>query len=178
MVRQNFYLFLRLDSQVSYSTFGPKRSLSEKIKLIICWCTVGQMMPEMHLVMILLSWVRIYSSITAMYKTLSDATPFQLTLYFLLDNRVCCTPYCKYKQEKGNTINTELMLWYIPEKEEWFCKDRSMQSSLQIIKEKHLKKGTETNLRLNNNFSPVVRYSWRGINSAPPAKLLTKKQSQ
>lgn len=35
------------------------------------------------------------------------------------------------------------MLWYIPEKGEWFCKDHRMQSLLQIIKEKHLKKGTE-----------------------------------
>lgn len=159
MAQQNFYLFLSLNSQVSYSTFSPKRSLSGKIniKLIICWCAAGQMMPEMHLVMMLLSWVRIYSYITAMYKTLSAATPFQLTLYFLLDNRVCCTPYCKCEQGMGNTINTELMLWYIPKKGEWFCKDHSMQSSLQIIKEKRLKKGTET--RLDNNFSPVVRYS-------------------
>lgn len=141
---QNFSLFLNLNSQVSYSTFGPNESLNWQvnIKLIICWCAAGQTKPEMHLVT-MLSWVRIYSSITAMYKTLSAATPFQLTLYFLLDNRVCHTPCCKYEQGMGNTINTELMLWYIPEKGEWFCKDHSMQSLLQIIKEKHLKKGTE-----------------------------------
>lgn len=68
---QNFSLFLNLNSQVSYSTFGPNESLNWQvnIKLIICWCAAGQMKPEMHLVT-MLSWVRIYSSITAMYKTL------------------------------------------------------------------------------------------------------------
>lgn len=68
---QNFSLFLNLNSQVSYSTFGPNESLNWQvnIKLIICWCAAGQMKPEMHLVT-MLSWVRIYSSVTAMYKTL------------------------------------------------------------------------------------------------------------
>lgn len=122
----------------------------------------------------LFSGVRVCSFITATYGTLFAVTPFQLPLYFLLDNRVCNTPYCKCEQGVGNTPNAELLLSYIPWKWERVCKHHSRRSSFQIIK------GEETNLRLNNTnkFSPAERSQDKSISCARPARLLTRRQRQ
>lgn len=131
---KTFFFFKHPNYQASCPTFGPKRSLSGQINLNICSCAAGWMQPEMCLVILLhFSRVRVCSSITALYETLFAATPFQLTPYFLLDNRVCNNPYCTCEQGMGNNLNAELLLPYILWK--WFCKDHSIQSSFQIIKE-------------------------------------------
>lgn len=101
------------------------------------------------IILLLLGRVRVCSSITAAYSTRFAAAPFQLTLYFLLDNRVCNMPYGECEQGLGSSLSAELLLSSLPWRQEWLCKDHSTQPSFQ--------RKEETNFRLNNTnkFSPA-----------------------